>query len=80
MTDFSLWVLHFFVSGLGVKHPLINQSIVSGQNRDLSLPDIVTAEALENIKETSDLTVMATVKQTPGNSGSIVAFSTGIIR
>lgn len=53
---------------------------ISDSKRKLALPDLVSREALVMLKEHSEITFLATIKQDIGDSGSIIAFSSDVMR
>ncbi|XP_071134214.1 protein kinase C-binding protein NELL1-like isoform X2 [Mytilus edulis] len=54
--------------------------VLTDSKRKLALPDLVSREALVMLKEHSEITFLATIKQDIGDSGSIIAFSSDVMR
>lgn len=54
--------------------------VFSDSARYLKLPEQVLTRALKFMKENNEITFLATVRQEVGDSGSIIAFSSDIIR
>lgn len=54
--------------------------IFSDPSRYLAVTDTVLNESLRILKDHSELTLLITMKQEIGNSGSLVAFSSEVLR
>ncbi|OWF42735.1 protein kinase C-binding protein NELL1-like [Mizuhopecten yessoensis] len=54
--------------------------LLEDPSRNLALPNTVLREAFHILRENSEVTFLATVKQEVGDAGSIIAFSSDVIR
>ena len=53
---------------------------LSDTHRNLALPNTVVQEALMLLQDNDEFTILASVKQETGDSGSIISFSSGLYR
>ncbi|KAK3098531.1 hypothetical protein FSP39_020373 [Pinctada imbricata] len=66
-----------YISGPNNATPAI---LLEDSSRNLELPDPVSTEALQMMKDSSEITFLVTLKQELGNSGSLISFASDVLR
>lgn len=58
-----------------ITYTYFNRYIIADGERNLVLPTVVYHRTVEQLRNTPEFTLTATMRQEPGNSGTILSFS-----